>query len=142
MMNDLHHIAIGIRTVKTARAIPVGARLRVNAHALGLQERMPGIDVRRIRHDEADVIEALITPGIKARFGAMQCQIVIARREIDVVRIGPPFHGHAQQLAIKALAGLEIDHIERHVAQPGSLAGTLHRAHRVSTPGNAAPVNP
>ncbi len=74
-----------------------------------------------------DDLDRMLDPSMA---GPVQGEIVAAGTQIDVVRVGPPLHRHAQEIHIEALAGLQVRHIERHVTQTAGGLGPLH----VSTP--------
>ena len=71
--------------------------------------------------DEPHVVERARPLHVRA----VQGEVVRPRREIDVVGVGLPHHGHAEALAVEALARLRVAHVEREVAQPEEAHGPI-----------------
>ena len=108
MINHLHHGIARIQAIKAARAVTMGARLRLHRDPVHAQKRVPGIDVVGPGQHESDVIQAL-RPLRRDPVGeSMQGQIVAAGGQIHIVGVGPPLNAHAQQVDVKRLARLEV----------------------------------
>ena len=56
-MDDLDAVAVRIAEVAGPRAVAMGARLRVDRHAVALEKRRPAIDILGLADDQAEMIE-------------------------------------------------------------------------------------
>jgi len=65
--------------------------------------------------------------------GSMQRQIVDPRRQVQVVRVGLPLDGEAEEVYIKMPHRVEVVHVEREVAEP-RVRGSFHGARAVLAP--------
>ena len=101
MVNQLNEQAVGI--VKVERARPVSMRLGVRGKrdTVTSQTSRPHIDVLRPADNETDVVHGL--NGVwQSAFGQLvDREIILARREVNIVRIRHPLQLHSENIAIK-----------------------------------------
>ncbi len=72
---------------------------------------MPGVHGTLIHECEADVVQRL--GDGRPRLGrAVERQVVASVRKVDAVLVRSPNHLQPQNLAVEALAGLELSHVE------------------------------
>src|SRR6185436_3810764 len=120
MMNDLDGVAVRILEVARACAVAMRSRLRIDRHAVTLQKRRPRVDIFRFAHDEPEMIERVHALLLReTRRVDVERQIVEARRQVNVLGIGFPFHGKAEQVHIEVLHRLEIADVQREVPEAG-----------------------
>ena len=63
VVNDLDAVAVRIAEVARPRAVAMGARLRIDRDAAALEKRRPPIDIVRLPHNQAEMIERRLAPG-------------------------------------------------------------------------------
>ena len=94
---------------------------------------MPRIHVCGRLHDKADMVEPLRAFYAFFRIEAMQRQVIVAGRQVNVICIRLPFHLHPDNIAIKLQACVKIGCEEGNMAHPSHTAGPGRHGYSASS---------
>src|SRR5262245_1801407 len=111
----LYEVAVRVAAVEGHRPVTVLPWLPRDRHAARAQTLGGGVDLRRRVDHEAEMIERAAGGHV---VGLVERQVVRARAQVDVLRVGSPDLVQPEVLAVERGGGAHVAHAEREVPQP------------------------
>lgn len=128
-MEDLNDVAVGVGEIERITTVAVVAQ-GMNDHRPRRLRHLPHlVDRRGIGHDESEMVERPATGQRFARRDLVECQVVVATGEIDILIVRRPDHRHAEEPEIKIARPDQIGHAEREMAKTHSGRGGIRCRH-------------
>ena len=115
MVDELDQQTIGIAKVKRPGTVAMSFGFLDQDNSKVAEAVGPDVDIIGRADNETDVIDRLNWADLVGFHQPVDCQVVAAGRQINVIRIGLPFHRHPHHFGIEIHGLTNISYIDGDV---------------------------
>ena len=116
-------ISFGVPGVEATSAVAMGTRGGIELDPVCVEVRRPGVDILGRAHQKSDVVEPRFRVSVWA---GVKGEVVLAMRQVKLVRARPPLHSVSQNIAVESLHDAEVVASKRNVPDSARRRSFVH----------------